>query len=108
MNSPHSIFTPAIFLPLAIFAVLHLLLLLGVVDVMLRSAGKSALCPRLWRWLCLAFPYALLAGGLLLVPASVSFILAALAMIAAPFTPAFKAKATSTPDESHVSTSQAE
>lgn len=108
MTSPHSISTPAILVPLAIFAVLHLVLLLGLLELLLRSAGRPALCPRLWRWLCRGFPYALLAGGLLLVPPSVSFILAALAFIAAPFTPSFKAKATSTPDESHVSTPSAE
>ena len=108
MNSSLSITTPAILVPLAVFAVFHLLLLLGFVELLLRCAGRPALCPRLWHWLCRGFPYALLAGGLLMVPPGLCFVLAALAMIAAPFTPAFKGKSTSTPDDSHVSTSQAE
>lgn len=91
---------PSLYLPLSLYALGHLVFLTVLLCYVAEQAGRP-----MWGLLWRSVPYWLLAAGLLMLPCGFSFVLAALAFIAAPFTPAFT---TSTPDESHVSTSQAE
>jgi hypothetical protein len=81
---------PSLHLPLAVFALAHLLFATVVFCYVAEQAGKP-----MWGLLWRSLPYWLLAAGLLMLPCGYSFVLAALALIAAPFTPSSAGRAQS-------------